>query len=191
MTQKFSDTILAQSKALKRQGNLLIDSGVQPDSGLQYEDMRRIREEAWRTRFPGFPDPTGEGGRVLTFGQTEAGARLTASLGRETERVAGRERLKLEDTLDQLATELLPPGEVETAMRQVRRGELVKSKLAFQAVLENLADEARNTERRHDLDLQEENEKRTLREARSRITIDMMGRDVGRAILFALGGGGE
>ena len=142
---------------------------------------------------PPFPPPPGGGGggRALTFAQTEAGARLAASLTRETERVAGRERLKLEDTLHSLALELLPPGDVETAMRQVRRGELVKSKLAFQAVLENLADEARNTERRRDLDLQEENEKRTLTQARSRITIDMMGRDTGRAILFALGGGGE
>jgi hypothetical protein len=75
-------------------------------------------------------------------------------------------------------------------MRQVRRGELVRSKLAFQAVLENLADEARNAERRRDLALAEENEKRTLRNARARITIDMVGRDLGRAVLFALGGAG-
>ena len=139
---------------------------------------------------PDFLDPTGAGGFTLTFAQTETGARLAASLARETERVSGRERLKLEDTLQALAVELLPPGDVETAMRQVRRGELVKSKLAFQAVLENLADEARNAERRRDLDLAEENEKRTLREARSRITIDMLGRNVGLAVLFALGGAG-
>jgi hypothetical protein len=86
--------------------------------------------------------------------------------------------------------ELLPPGDVETAMMQVRRGELVRSKLAFQAVLENLADEAQNAERRRDIALAEENEKRTLTEARSRVTIDMIGKDVGRAILFALGGAG-
>lgn len=138
---------------------------------------------------PPFPDPTGVGGRTLTFAQTEAGARLQASLARETERFSGRERLKLEDTLNALATELLPPEDVETAMRQVRRGELVKSKLAFQAVLENLADVERNTQRRLDFALEEENEKRTLREARSRITIDLLGRDLGRAILFALGAG--
>jgi hypothetical protein len=126
----------------------------------------------------------------LTFAQTEAGARLAASLAQETERVSGRERLKLEDTLNALATELLPPGDVETAMMQVRRGELVKSKLAFQAVLENLADEAQNAERRRDIALAEENEKRTLTEARSRITIDMIGKDLGRAVLFALGGAG-
>lgn len=135
-----------------------------------------------------FLDPTGEDGpRPLTFAQTEAGARLAASLARETDRISGRERLKLEGVLHSLALELLPPGDVETAMRQVRRGELVKSKLAFQAVLQNLSDEAQNVERRLDLDLAEENEKRTLREARSRITIDMIGRDLGRAILFALG----
>ncbi|KKK59474.1 hypothetical protein LCGC14_3034040, partial [marine sediment metagenome] len=75
----------------------------------------------------------------------------------------------------------------------VRRGELVKSKLAFQAVLQNLSDAAQNAERRRDLALAEENEKRTLRNARARITIDMVGRDLGRAVLFALAGtvGGE
>ncbi len=145
---------------------------------------------------PPLPPPPGSDGstRVLTFAQTEAGVRLAASLALETERTSGRERLKLEDTLNSLATDLLPPADVETAMRQVRRGELVKSKLAFQAVLENLADEARNAERKRDLALAEENEKRTLTNARARITIDMMGRDLGRAIIFALGGtngGGE
>ena len=101
--------------------------------------------------------------------------------------IAGKERLKLEETIHGLAMDLLPPKDVETAMRQVRRGELVKSKLAFQAVLQNLADETEHAERRKDLDLAEENERRTLREARSRITVDLIGRDVGRAILFALG----
>ena len=140
------------------------------------------------------PPPPEGGGRFLTFAQTEAGVRLAASLALETEGTRGRERLKLEDTLNSLAMDLLPPADVETAMRQVRRGELVKSKLAFQAVLENLADEARNAERRRDLALAEENEKRTLTNARARITVDMIGRDLGRAILFALGGangGGE
>jgi hypothetical protein len=141
---------------------------------------------------PALPPPPGSGGggAALTFAQTEAGVRLAASLAQETERTSGRERLKLEDTLNSLAMDLLPPTDVETAMRQVRRGELVKSKLAFQAVLENLADEARNAERRRDLALAEENEKRTLTNARARITLDMVGRDLGRAVLFAIGGAG-
>ena len=141
-----------------------------------------------------FLNPTGVGGRTLSFAQTEAGARLAASLAQDVERFRGAERLKLEGILNSLALELLPPGDVETAMRHVRKGELVKSKLAFQAVLENLADASRNEERRKDLDLAEENQKRTLRQARSKITIDMLGKDLGRAILFALagsGGGGE
>ncbi len=137
---------------------------------------------------PPFPPPGGDG-RTLTFAQTEAGARLTASLARDTERFRGKERLKLEDTLFDLAKELLPPADVETAMRQVRRGELVKSKLAFQSVLQNLTDAAANAERRADIALAEENEKRTLREARAKITIDMIGKDLGRAVLFALSGG--
>lgn len=132
----------------------------------------------------------GGGGRTLTFAQTEAGQRLAASLELETERVRGRERLKLEGTLQSLAMELLPPDDVETAMRQVRRGEVVKSKLAFQAVLENLTDAARNVERRKDLDLAEENERRILRQARAKITIDMLGKNVGLAVLFALSGAG-
>ncbi len=135
-----------------------------------------------------FLDPTGEGGFALTFAQTEAGVRFAASLARGTEEKSAKLRLKLEGTLHSLAMDLLPPADVEIAMRQVRRGELVKSKLAFQAVLENLADEARNAERRRDLALAEENEKRTLRNARARITVDMVGRDLGRAVLFALGG---
>lgn len=138
-----------------------------------------------------FPAPPGFGGgggyQPLTFAQTEAGQRLAASLALETERFAGAQRLQLEGTLHSLAMELLPPGDVETAMRQVRRGELVKSKLAFQAVLQNLADEAEHAERRADIDLEEENERQTLRQARAQITIDTLGRDVGRAILFAMG----
>ncbi len=140
---------------------------------------------------PPFPDPTGaDGFRPLTFAQTEAGQRLAASLALETERISGRERLKLEDTLHSLAMDLLPPGDVETAMKQVRRGELVKSKLAFQAVLQNLTDEAQTAERRLDLALAEQNERQTLRQARAKITIDMVGRDLGRAILYSLGSGG-
>ena len=157
------------------------------------ELRRKAITEGTSTLPPPLPDPTGAGGGgfALTFAQTEAGARLAASLARETDRVSGRERLKLEGTLQSLAMDLLPPGDVETAMLQVRRGELVKSKLAFQAVLQNLSDEAANAERRKDLDLAEENERRTLRQARSRITVDMIGKDLGRAILFALSGAGE
>ena len=137
-----------------------------------------------------FLDPGGVGGASLSFSQTEMGERLIASLGLDTERARGRERLKLESTLHALAVDLLPPEDVETAMAQVRSGRVVKSKLAFQAVLENLADASRNAERRADLALQEENEKRTLTQARSRIIIDTIGRDVGAAVLFALGGVG-
>jgi hypothetical protein len=140
------------------------------------------------------PDDWGYGGgggyRPLTFAQTEAGVRLAASLALETERFAGQKRIELEEVLHGLAQELLPPEDVETAMGQVRRGEVVKSKLAFQAVLQNLADEAAHAERRADLDMQEENERRTLREARARITVETIGRDVGRAVLFALGAKG-
>ncbi len=143
-----------------------------------------------RSQLPPPPGAGGGGGFALTFAQTEAGVRLAASLALDTERTRGQERLKLEDTLNSLAMDLLPPADVETAMQQVRRGELVKSKLAFQAVLENLADEARNVERRRDLALAEANEKRTLTNARARITIDMVGRDLGRAVLFALAGSG-
>ncbi|KKK95400.1 hypothetical protein LCGC14_2673170, partial [marine sediment metagenome] len=161
---------------------------------LRFRDrvLARFGTEDDTTNDPDFLDPggAGGGGRALSFSQTEMGARLAASLGLDTERAAGRERLKLESTLHALAVDLLPPEDVETAMAQVRSGRVVKSKLAFQAVLENLADAARNAERRADLALQEENEKRTLTQARSRIIIDTIGRDVGAAVLFALGGVG-
>lgn len=140
--------------------------------------------------FPELPAPSG-GGATLTFAQTEAGQRLAAALALDTERFSGAQRLRLEDTIHSLAVELLPPKDVETAMRLVRRGELVKSKLAFQAVLQNLADEGAIAERRRDIALAEENERRTLREAKARITVDMIGRDLGRAVLYALGTGGE
>ena len=164
-------------------------SPAQREQGASIVGTRRTRVILDQPPPPPFPDPTGVGGRTLTFAQTAAGARLQASLALETERFSGRERLKLEDTLHSLALELLPPEDVETAMRQVRRGELVRSKLAFQSVLQNLADEAEHAERSADLALEEENEKRTLREARARITVDLIGRDLGRAILFALGAG--
>ena len=145
------------------------------------------------TSIPSLPPPPSSGTepRPLTFAQTAAGARLAASLALETERISGRERLKLEGTIQSLAMELLPPRDVDIAMLQVRRGELVKSKLAFQAAMQGLSDEAQNEERRKDLDLAEENERQTLRQARSRITVDMIGRDLGRAILFGLSGAGE
>ena len=160
--------------------------GIQPDIPTAPE-RRRIREEAWQTRLRdwgegGFLDPTGVGRsgggyQPLTFAQTEAGQRLAASLALDAERFSGAQRLQLEETIHSLAMDLLPPGDVETAMQQVRRGELVKSKLAFQAVLQNLADEAEHAERRADLDLQEENERRTLRQARAQITIETIGKD--------------
>ncbi len=181
------DNLLAQIRREREQA-----TGFRPSADLNDVLTRLslggpLSEEDRRTSFL---DPTGAGGATLSFAQTEAGARLAASLARETERVSGRERLKLEGTLFSLAKELLPPGDVETAMRQVRRGELVKSKLAFQAVLQNLSDETQSAERRRDLDLAEENQDRTLRDARARITIDMIGKDLGRAILFALSGSG-
>ncbi|KKL14551.1 hypothetical protein LCGC14_2514520 [marine sediment metagenome] len=170
-------------KELQEQG----DPAFQPGSRFFAGRHGKFVEEVLGHLDP-FPDPTGEGGAALTFAQTEAGARLAASLARDTEAKSAKLRLKLEGTLHSLAIDLLPPADVETAMRQVRRGELVKSKLAFQAVLQNLADAGKNAERRRDLALAEENEKRTLRNARARITVDMVGRDLGRAVLFALGG---
>ncbi|KKM20365.1 hypothetical protein LCGC14_1646220 [marine sediment metagenome] len=182
-------------KELQAQGDPAFQPGSRFFAGRHGKFVEEVLGHLDQTQGP--PPPPGAGGvgggAALSFAQTEAGARLAASLARDTERISGRERLKLEDTLQSLATELLPPGDVETAMKQVRRGELVKSKLAFQAVLQNLSDAAQNAERRRDLALAEENEKRTLRNARARITIDMVGRDLGRAVLFALAGtgGGE
>ena len=180
-------------KELQERGDPAFQTGSKFFSSRTGKFVEEVLGHLDQTQGP--PPPPGSGGvggggAALSFSQTATGARLAASLARETERVSGRERLKLEGTLFDLARELLPPGDVETAMLQVRRGELVKSKLAFQAVLQNLSDEAQNAERRRDLDLAEENEKRTLREARSRITVDMIGRDLGRAVLFALAGSG-
>ena len=175
------DNLLAQIRREREQA-----TGFRPSADLNDVLTRLslggpLSEEDRRTSFL---DPTGAG---------VGGSGLDPA---EAERIRGRERLKLEETLHGLAMELLPPEDVETAMRQVRRGELVKSKLAFQAVLQNLSDEAQSAERRRDLDLAEENQDRTLRDARARITIDMIGKDLGRAILYALagsgrGGGGE
>ncbi len=179
----------AELKELQERGDPAFQTGSRFFATRTGKFVEEVLGGLDRTTLP--PPPGSDGStRALTFSQTEAGVRLAASLALETERTSGRERLKLEDTLNSLAMDLLPPADVETAMRQVRRGELVKSKLAFQAVLENLADEARNAERRRDLALAEANEKRTLRNARARITIDMVGRDLGRAVLFALGGAG-
>ncbi len=175
------------------------DPAFQPGSEFFKSTLGGKIEKALGAPLP-IPGEWGYGGggggyRPLTFAQTEAGVRLAASLNLEAERFAGQKRIELEEVLHGLAQELLPPEDVETAMGQVRRGELVKSKLAFQAVLQNLADEAEHAERRADLDMQEENERRTLREARARITIETVGRgDVAGAILFALsaaGGGGK
>ena len=176
-------------KELQAQGDPAFQTGSRFFAGRHGQFVEEVLGSLDQTQE--FVDPTGGGGgAALTFAQTEAGVRLAASLARDTERISGRERLKLEGVLQSLATELLPPSDVETAMRQVRRGELVKSKLAFQSVLQNLSDEAQNAERRRDLSLAEENEKRTLRNARARITIDMVGKDLGRAVLFALSGTG-
>ena len=173
------DNLLARIRREREQA-----TGFRPDADLSDVLTRLslggpLSEEDRRTSFL---DPTGAGGTGLDPA--------------EAERIRGRERLKLEETLHGLAMELLPPEDVETAMRQVRRGELVKSKLAFQAVLQNLSDATQNAERRRDLELAEENQDRTLRDARARITIDMLGKDLGAAILYALagsggGGGGE
>lgn len=187
--QRAVESRLQEIAVLRQKG----DPAFQPGSAfLTRSRLGRSVGEAI-SGIPSYLDPTGvgvSGPRPLTFAQTEAGQRLAASLALETERISGRERLKLEETIHSLAMGLLPPKDVETAMAQARRGELVKSKLAYQAVLQNLSDETEHAERRKDLALQEENEKRTLTEARARITVDMVGRDLGRAVLFALGASG-
>ena len=179
-------------EGLQAQGDPAFQTGSRFFSGRHGKFVEEVLDHPDTTEFL---NPSGVGGRVLTFAQTEAGERLRASLLLGTERESGRERLLLEETLHSLAVDLLPPGDVEDAMENVRSGRVVKSKLAFQAVLQNLSDAAQNAERRRDLDLQEENERRILTQARSRITVDMIGRDIGAAILFALGagnsGGGE
>ena len=177
-------------KELQAQGDPAFQTGSRFFAGRHGSFVEDVLGHLDQTQPPPPPPGSGGGGPSLTFAQTEAGVRFAASLARGTEREASRLRLKLDDTLHSLAKDLLPPADVETAMKQVRRGELVKSKLAFQAVLQNLADASQNAERRRDIALAEENEKRTLTTARARITIDMVGRDLGRAVLFALGGAG-
>ncbi len=141
----------------------------------------------------------GGGPRPLTFAQSEEGQRLAArlaletegikgeeqlllegtrgrlagALARETDIVRGREQGFLEDTLHTLAVKLLPPEDVETAMRQVRSKKVVNSKMAFQAVLQHLTEARAVEERLEDIKISEKIEKDTLREARARITIDM------------------
>ena len=138
---------------------------------------------------PSLPPPGDSGGYTLSFAETEAGARLRALYDAEQERARGRERLKLEGTLHQLARELLPPRDVGQAIQSVQRGELVKSKLAFQTAIQALQDRQEIDLRREELRQREEIEKVSLKQARSKLTVDMIGRDLGRAILFALGTG--
>src|SRR3989304_1621905 len=132
----------------------------------------------------------GAGGYTLSFAETEAGARLRALYDAEQERARGRERLKLEGTLHQLARELLPPRDVGQAIQSVQRGELVKSKLAFQTAMQALQDRQEIDLRREELRQREQIEQATLKQARSKLVVDMIGRDLGRGILFALGTGG-
>src|SRR3990172_4291432 len=138
---------------------------------------------------PSLPPPGGEGGYTLSFAETEAGARLRALYDAEQERARGRERLKLEGTLHQLARELLPPRDVGQAIQSVQRGELVKSKLAFQTAMQALQDRQEIDLRREELRQREQIEQAGLKQARSKLVVDMIGRDLGRAILFALGTG--
>ena len=131
----------------------------------------------------------GGGGYTLSFAETEAGARLSALYDAEQERARGRERLTLEGTIHSLARELLPPRDVGAAIQSVQRGELVKSKLAFQTAMQALQDRQEIDLRREELRQREQVEQATLKQARSKLVVDMIGRDLGRAILFALGTG--
>ena len=144
---------------------------------------RRTGEE---DQLPPSLPPPGDSGYTLSFAQTEAGARLQALYDAEQERARGRERLKLEGTLHQLARELLPPRDVGQAIQSVQRGELVKSKLAFQTAMQALQDRQELDLRREELRQREQIEQATLKQARSKLVVDMIGRDLGRAILFAL-----
>jgi hypothetical protein len=76
--------------------------GIQPDIPSE-EEQFAIRESAAQSRGLSLLNPTGVGGYTLTFAQTEAGVRLAASLALETERIAGQERLGLENVLHSLA----------------------------------------------------------------------------------------
>ncbi len=135
------------------------------------------------------PPPGGGGGRALSFAQTEAGVRLSASFALDEERQRGRAQLTLQDTLFGLARELLPAGDVDSAIRSIERGELINSKIQFQAALQALADRQSIALRQEELDIREEIENKTLRQARARIVVDMIGKDVSRAVLFALSSG--
>ena len=128
-------------------------------------------------------------GYTLSFAQTEAGERLQGLFAAQLERERGRQRLRLEGTLQTLAKELLPPRDVGTAIQSIQRGELVKSKLAFQTAMQALQDRQEIQLRREELRQREEVEKVSLKQARSKLVVDMIGRDLGRAILFALGTG--
>jgi len=138
---------------------------------------------------PSLPPPGGGGGYTLSFAETEAGARLRALYDAEQERARGRERLTLEGTIHSLARELLPPRDVGQAIQSVQRGELVKSKLAFQTAMQALQDRQEIDLRREELRQREQIEQAGLKQARSKLVVDMIGRDLGRAILFALGTG--
>ena len=150
--------------------------------------LKRLFESSEEEPGPPLPVP-GDGGYTLSFAETEAGARLQALYDAEQERARGRERLKLEGTIHQLARELLPPRDVGQAIQAVQRGELVKSKLAFQTAMQALQDRQEIDRRREELRQREQIEQATLKQARSKLVVDMIGRDLGRAILFALGTG--
>ena len=137
---------------------------------------------------PGLPPPGGGGG-TLSFAETAAGARLAGLYAQAEERQRGRERLTLEGTMFQLAKELLPPKDVGTAIQSLQRGELVKSKLAFQTAIQALQDRQDIELKRAELRQQADIEQATLKQARSKLVVDMMGRDLGRSVLFALGTG--
>src|SRR3990167_4850211 len=137
----------------------------------------------------GMPMDGAGGGYTLSFAETEAGARISALYDAEQERARGRERLTLEGTIHSLARELLPPRDVGAAIQSVQRGELVKSKLAFQTAMQALQDRQEIDLRREELRQREQIEQATLKQARSKLVVDMIGRDLGRAILFALGTG--
>ena len=83
----------------------------------------------------------------------------------------------------------MPPRDVGAAIQSVQRGELVKSKLAFQTAMQALQDRQEIDLRREELRQREQVEQATLKQARSKLVVDMIGRDLGRAILFALGTG--
>ena len=83
----------------------------------------------------------------------------------------------------------MPPRDVGAAIQSVQRGELVKSKLAFQTAMQALQDRQEIDLRREELRQREQIEQATLKQARSKLVVDMIGRDLGRAILFALGTG--